>query len=808
MKQRLCFYVLLSTLIFRFQLNAQPFQSLGNLLSFSGTKHGILIKTPEASVSIEVFNANVLHVRISKEKTNAFSYAVSGLPENTFFQVADQGKELLLKTDSMSVRITKVPLRLSFYDHRGRLICEEDKGFGVAWQGGEVTSYHSLLPDERFIGLGEKTGPLDKRGMAFTNWNTDDFAYEANADPLYVSIPFFIGLHDSLCYGLFLDNTYRSDFNFGASNDRFYSFSAAGGDMNYYVISSKDIPGILKNYSLLTGTMPMPAKWALGYQQCRWSYYPDSRVLEVAKTFREKNIPADVIYLDIDYMDQYKIFTWNRNRFSHPKNMIDSLKAMDFHTAVIIDPGIKVEKGYRQYDEGVAKDLFLKYPDGSLYTGQVWPGWCHFPDFTDPRVRKTWGSWFEAYVNLGIEGFWNDMNEPASWGNRFPDLVQFDYDGIGSSHLRAHNMYGLEMARATYEGTRKLMKDLRPLILTRAAFAGIQRYSAIWTGDNNPTDEHMLLGVRMSYGLGLTGVPFAGVDVGGFSGDPTPELFARWISIGAFTPFFRGHTMKGSKDAEPWAFGELVEQISRDYIGFRYRLMPYIYSCFHQAAETGLPLMRTLAIRFPFNAQVYDSRFMNEFTLGDALLISPVESTVNESSVYLPEGDWYNLWTGEKWNGNQTITVKSPLDQLPVFIRSGSIIPMQRLTQSLDENPGDTLIVHVFMGAGKTNFTLYDDDGVSYNFEKGAFSERQIQYDPANKKISITAGIGSFVPSWKSIKFVMHEFDPVKTFTINGRKYKTDLSFCKGLLQLNQLNGIPVQVLNIPWAGGPINITW
>jgi len=808
MKQHLCFYVLLSALILGFQLNAQSFQSLGNLLSFSGTKHGILIKTPEASVSIEVFNANVLHVRISKEETNKFSYAVSGLPENTYFQVADQGKALLLKTDSMSVLITKVPLRLSFYDHRGRLICEEDKGFGVAWQGEEVTSYHSLLPDERFIGLGEKSGPLDKRGMAFTNWNTDDFAYEANADPLYVSIPFFIGLHDSLFYGLFLDNTYRSDFNFGASNDRFYSFSAAGGDMNYYVISSKNIPGILKNYSLLTGTMPMPAKWALGYQQCRWSYYPDSRVLEVAKTFREKNIPADVIYLDIDYMDAYKIFSWSPKNFPHPGKMIDSLKSMNFHTAVIIDPGIKIEPGYRQYEEGIRDELFLKYPDGSLYSGQVWPGWCHFPDFTDPRVRKSWGSWFDAYVNLGIEGFWNDMNEPATWGNRFPDLVQFDYDGIGSSHLSAHNIYGLEMARATYEGTRKLMKDLRPLILTRAAFAGVQRYSAVWTGDNNPTDEHMLLGVRMSYGLGLAGVPFAGVDVGGFSGDPTPELFARWISIGAFTPFFRGHTMKGSKDAEPWAFGESVEQISRDYIGFRYRLMPYIYSCFRVASENGLPVMRSLAIRYPFDSLVYDTRFMNEFTLGPDILVVPVESTKKQSNIYLPDGIWYSLWNGKKYTGKQIISIACPIPKLPVFIRGGAIIPMQKLTQSLNQSPGDTLIIHIYSGDQKSHFMLYDDDGISYRYTHGEYNQRTILFNPEKQEIQLLPIAGSYSPSWKTIRLVLHGFKPLKQCSVNHHTGRFKQSYSQDLLRTDSLAGNPVQVLDIAWQSHQINISW
>jgi alpha-glucosidase len=325
-----------------------------------------------------------------------------------------------------------------------------------------------------------------------------------------------------MVYGIFFDNTSRSKFDFGASSDNTSSsFSAVDGEMNYYFIGGSTVAGILASYAGLTGRMNLPPLWSLGYQQCRWSYYPDTEVLNLARTFRERRVPADVIYLDIHYMDAYKIFTWHPERFSRPKAMLDTLRSMGFHVVTIVDPGIKIDTGYVAHDEGVKNDYFIKYPDGRKYIGSVWPGRCYFPDFTSEPVRKWWGASFARLIEPGVEGFWNDMNEPAVWGQNIPDLVQVNYDGEQATMRQAHNIYGMEMARSTYEGSKALLGGKRPFVLTRAGYSGVQRYSAIWTGDNVPTDEHMMLGVRLVNSMGLAGMPFSGPDVGGFSGDAT-----------------------------------------------------------------------------------------------------------------------------------------------------------------------------------------------------------------------------------------------------------------------------------------------
>ncbi|MDB5009370.1 MAG: alpha-glucosidase, partial [Mucilaginibacter sp.] len=498
-----------------------------------------------------------------------------------------------LNTTSLKLRVSKSPLRFNFYTAEGKALSEDDERFGVNWQNERVINYRKLYPDEKFIGLGEKTGNLNRRGSSYVNWNTDAALHDIESDPLYKTFPFFIGLHSGLTYGLFFDNTHKSYFDFGATTDDKMSwFGADGGDMNYYFFGAQGIKDILKDYTWLTGRMEMPPLWSLGYQQCRWSYMSAKEVLDIAKKFREKQIPADVIYCDIDYMEDYKIFTWNKQTFPDPKAMIDQLKEMDFHLVTIVDPGIKIEEGYRQYDEGIENNYFATYPNGELYTASVWPGRCHFPDFLNEKVREWWGAAFTALTEPGVEGFWNDMNEPAAWGQNLPWMVKF-----GNYYMpEIRNVYGMEMAKGTYNGTRRLLGNKRPFVLTRAAYSGTQRYSAIWTGDNSATDDHLLLGQRLVNSLGLTGMAFTGVDIGGFTGKPTPELMVRWNSLGVYTPMFRNHAAEGTIMREPWEWGEENESIIKKDIEQRYRLLPYIYSGFYQSHQNGLPLSRTLAI--------------------------------------------------------------------------------------------------------------------------------------------------------------------------------------------------------------------
>ncbi|MBN2357290.1 DUF4968 domain-containing protein [candidate division KSB1 bacterium] len=623
-------------------------------------------------------------------------------------------------TDRIELRIQKNPCRLSVLDKSRRLINQDDPGMGMGWDGNEVRCWKAITADEKFFGLGEKTGDVNKRGRQYTMWNSDVPGYGNESDPIYQSIPFFIGLRDGQAYGIYFNNSYRSVFNMGAGNLRYYSFAADGGVLDYYFIYGPQISRVVETYSDLTGHMPMPPEWALGYQQCRWSYYPDSEVLTLAQTFRNKKIPADVIHLDIHYMDSYRVFTWDKDRFPDPKGMLQTLQDMGFKVVVIIDPGVKKDDAYWVAQQGLAGGHFVKYPDGEVYIGQVWPGDSYFPDFSRSQTRGWWGSLFNGLLDDGIDGFWCDMNEPACWGQAFPLETIWDDDGLNSSHKKMHNLYGLLMSRSTREGVQQLRHDERPFIITRAGSAGIQRYSAVWTGDNVASEDHLELGIRLLQGLGLSGVSFTGTDVGGFIGTPTPELFARWMQVGALSPFFRTHSQHGTSDQEPWSFGEYIEELNRRTIEWRYRLLPYLYSLVWQSHQTGAPVIRPLFYHDQEDEATFYHEFQHQFFVGEKVLAAPVTRIGQYlKKVYLPAGKWLDLNDDKIYQGAQTVLVEAPLNRLPLFLRQGGILVGREAMQYVGEKPGADLTVDVFPGQG--TFMLYEDDGASMAYLQGNY---------------------------------------------------------------------------------------
>jgi alpha-glucosidase len=749
-------------------------ETLGNAQHVSQQHTLIIIKTPQAVARVWIYSPTIIRVNISKDfNADDHSFAVIQSPEGniTFDETPD---EVSIHTGQLELRVTKAPIRFNFYTPDGILLSGDDERFGTMWQGENVTNYRKLFPDERFIGLGEKTGNLDRRGSNYVNWNTDAVDYTPKSDPLYKTFPFFVGLHSGLTYGLFLDNTHRSHFDFGASTDHtMYWLGADGGDMNYYFFGAQGVADIIKDYTWLTGRMEMPPLWSLGYQQCRWSYMSAKELLGIAHTFRKHKIPADVLYCDIDYMEGYKIFTWNEKTFADPKALIDELKSMGFRLVTIVDPGIKIEEGYKQYDEGMAKGYFATYPDGEEYTGEVWPGRCHFPDFFRPEVRDWWGKSFSALTKPGVDGFWNDMNEPAAWGQNIPNIMKF-----GERYLpEVRNAYGMQMARATYKGTKQLLGNKRPFVLTRAAYSGIQRYSAVWTGDNTANDAHMLLGCRLVNSLGITGVSFSGVDIGGFSGNPTPELMVRWNSLGVYTPMFRNHAMMGTVMREPWRWGKQNEKVIKKDIELRYKLLPYIYSAFSQSQQSGLPVSRTLAIDYSFDEKVFNVAYQNEFLFGDSMLIAPVTSVQDAAKVYLPPGEWYRFNTDEKFKGGKVVSTHAPLTDLPVFIKAGAIIPMQAVVQNTNE-PGDGILeLHVWNGRKPSSFVYYEDDGVSYDYEQGAYYKRVISFDPVKKQIALSAVEGMFESRFTQLKVVWHEFEGKADKAVANERGEVMISF-------------------------------
>jgi alpha-glucosidase len=743
-------------------------------------------------LQLSVYSPTIIRVRIAPADLGVSqSYAVVQDAGMDFNKMISGDREITLTTDSLKIIVQKNPLRIDFYNAAGQWLDGDAPSLGVSWQGKEITSYRKLTDDEKFIGLGEKTGPLNRREQSYVHWNTDVPAYGLNQDPLYSTMPYFMGIHSNNVFGIFFDNSYRSFFNFGGSTDgTMYFFGADGGAMNYYFFGASTVAGQLKDYTWLTGRMQLPPMWSLGYQQSRYSYMSQQQLLDVARRMRQDSIPCDVMYCDIDYMNGYRIFTWNPKTYADPKAMTDSLKAMDMHLVTIIDPGIKIDSnGYQPYLTGLVNHYFARYPDGQPYTGSVWAGRSHFPDFTRDVVRKWWGENFKVLVDAGVTGFWNDMDEPSAWGQDIPPLIEFGEGKNIVTLKKARNIYGMQMARATFEGTKSLLNGNRPFVLTRAAYSGIQRYSAMWTGDNVPSDDHMLLAYRMINSMGLTGEAFDGVDVGGFMGNPTPELMVRWMSLGVYTPMFRNHTAKGNTSHEPWAWGEWNEKLIRKSIQTRYQLLPYLYSSLYEASQSGMPVNRTLAIEYTHDNKVYETRFENEFLFGPSMLVAPVVSTKEAEQVYLPSGTWYRFGSDEMFEGNTTIWAASPLYDLPVFIKAGAIIPMQNVVQSTADKGDGVMYLNIWYGNDPNSFVYYEDDGTTYRNEQGDYYERAINYNPAVHEITLGNVKGDYVSKFQNVKLMLHGFPAGSEFTVNGQPQKSEGSGERKPLSFQNENG-------------------
>ena len=670
----------------------------------------------------------------------------------------DTGETLTLSSQELKVIIQKQPLKISIMDQQGRILVQESKK-GMAYkETKEVICYKDMKDDDHFYGFGEKTGFLDKRGEKMVMWNSDVYApHNPETDSLYQSIPFFITLSKAGAYGLFFDNTFKTTFDLRSEQDC-YSFASEGGSINYYVFAGPTLKEVLEQYTHLTGKSPIPPKWALGYHQSRYSYETEEEVRELVKTFKDKNIPLDVVHLDIHYMDGYRVFTFDPNRFPNPKQLIQDLKAEGIHVVPIVDPGVKEDPEYPIYQQGVREDLFCKYIEGSIYFGEVWPGNSAFPDFTNEKVRKWWGDNHQFYSDLGIEGIWNDMNEPAVFNEtKTMDLkVMHDNDGDPKTHRELHNVYGLLMGKATYEGLKSKLNGKRPFLLTRAGYSGVQRYAAVWTGDNRSFWEHLQMSLPMVMNLGMSGIPFAGPDVGGFAHDSNGELLTRWTQVGALTPFFRNHSAIGFLRQEPWSFGEKYEEIIRKYIQLRYQWLPQLYTLFKEAHETGVPIMRPLVMEYPEDENTYNLN--DQFMIGDNVIVAPILKPSDEYRVvYLPEGEWYDYWTGEKWIGGKRHLVHAPLDTMPIYVLAGSAIAHGPVRMTTEEKETERTIHIYFQPDREYSFKMYEDDGITFNYENGSFIDYSftIHQDKTTVKIQARKQ-GHYQPEWETIQFMVH----------------------------------------------------
>ncbi len=697
-----------------------------------------------------------------------FSYAITQYASTGYnhLEITEEEERYIITTQKLICHVEKLDLRVSLYDAADKTLINQDE-LGFHWEesyqyGGNIVKMSKTTFDgESYYGLGDKPVHLNLKGKRFENWVTDSYAYGKDTDPIYKTIPFYTGLHHKKAYGIFFDNTFRSFFDFAHERKTVTSFWAQGGEMNYYFIYGPKMSDVVANYTDLTGKPhQLPPMWALGYHQCKWSYYPESKVKEVTSKFRELQIPCDAIYLDIDYMEGFRCFTWNKKYFPDPKRMVKELSDDGFKTVVIIDPGIKIDNEYSVFKEALDKDYFCKRADGPYMKGKVWPGECYFPDFTNPEVRDWWSGLFKELIeDTGVRGVWNDMNEPAVMevpNKTFPDDVRHNYDGNYCSHRKAHNVYGMQMARATYQGLKKFAYPKRPFVITRAAYSGTQRYTSSWTGDNVATWEHLWIANVQAQRMAMSGFSFAGSDIGGFAEQPDGELFARWIQLGVFHPFCRTHSSGDHGEQEPWMFGDEITGIVKKFIELRYQLLPYLYTSFWQYLDEGIPMIKSLVLYDQEDVQTHYRT--DEFIFGDKIFVCPIiEPNSKGRRLYLPKGNWYNYWSNKLVKGGQEMWVDADIDSLPIFVKEGAIIPKYPIQQFVDEKEFDEITLDVYYKKGKENSLLFDDAHDGYDYTKGRYSLRTFKLTGKSNELIIQQHkAGKYNTSYTKFKLNLH----------------------------------------------------
>ncbi|MHA1784631.1 MAG: glycoside hydrolase family 31 protein [Candidatus Helarchaeota archaeon] len=763
---------------------------IGNVDSFTKENDEFCFSTTQKTILIKFLSEKVFRIRMNdlNNSPNEFSWSVIKPNwDEVACKVEERKDQILISTTKLFLTIEKLPFRLIVKNEENTIIWEDSSPSGIGWCDNEVIYMKKLPNNEHYYGFGEKTGGLDKRGYRYRMYTRETPFYQLKTDPLYQAHPYFIGLRENIAYGIFFDNTWETYFDMGKKFKDEYIIGAKNGDLNLYFFYGSTIKEVIKEYTELIGRIMLPPIWSLGFQQCRWGYKDAKKVNDIASKIRKHEIPCDVIVLDIDYMNGYRVFTWDENKFPNPKEFIRNLNEKGFHIYAIIDPGVKIDDDYFMYQEGIKNDFFIKKKEGKYWHGYVWPGKTYFPDYTKEEVRNWWGNKLKFLLDFGISGIWNDMNEPSfniqPYIHRVSTKNLIFYDnGLNTPYEKNHNVYGLLMARATHEGLLKHQPNKRPWILSRSGFPGIHRYAAVWTGDNTSNWQHMAMSIPMLLNMGLSSIPNVGADIGGFHFwinclrkiimKLDKKFITRWHQLGVFYPFCRNHTIFLSKDQEPWQFGEEALDIMKKYIKLRYRWMPYFYNLFVECSENGLPPMRPLLLEFQDDEACHEIE--DEFLWGDSILIAPVvKKNLKLQEIYIPEGTWFNYWTGKKYQGKKTIKLNTDWHEIPIFIRAGAIIPCQPDMEFQGEKELNPLILEIYPDSNiKSTYEFQEDDGETLDYLKGIYSTTRYSLSCENEADSfiINARKGNFKPGTRDYLIIFKFYKKPKKVELNNKE--------------------------------------
>lgn len=746
-------------------------------------------------------DGSVLELRLCSSSMVRVRFSPDGNPgERESFAVVDENIEDVtlsvseqeacyeIFTDKLRIRIDKTPLRLQIFDKYQKLLFCDRPDNGRRCEGTRKTEYKTLRRDEHFFGLGEKTGRLDRRGEQYKMWNSDKPCYSTVEDPLYKSIPFFMSNYR---YGIFLDNTYKTEFKFGTESREWYSFEVPDGEMVYYFIFGKDFKEIIGQYTTLTGKPIMPPKWALGFAQCRGLLTSESLTYEIAEGYRERGIPCDIIYQDIGWTENLQDFEWRKGNYTNPRKMLSDLDSMGFKVILSQDPVIS-KANARQWAEADSLGYFVKdIRTGSTYN-MPWPwgGDCGVVDFTIPEVADWWGAYQQKPLDDGAAGFWTDMGEPAWSNEESPERLVMQHR-LGM-HDKIHNVYGLTWDKVVKEQFEKRNPDKRVFQMTRAAYAGLQKYTFGWTGDSGCADDvakgwaqmENQIPVLLSAGLGL--IPFTTTDISGYCGDiydypAMAELYVRWVQMGAFNPLSRIHH-EGNNAVEPWLFGDDAERYVKEAISLKYSLLPYIYTYAREAHDTGLPLMRAMFLEFPYDSQTYSTD--TQFMFGEELLVAPVvKKNARKRNLYLPEGQWIDFNDKKTvHDGEQWVSVDAPLGVIPMFVRKGSIIPRMPVMNHTREKAVYPVTFEIFPAEpGSTaSFDLYEDDGEDLGYLRDEFMRTEVSCGTLENGLEITVGErlgqGYGIPGERNFIMKVYSEKQFRRVSVDGQSAKKTAS--------------------------------
>ncbi|MCB1765280.1 MAG: DUF5110 domain-containing protein [Candidatus Competibacteraceae bacterium] len=625
---------------------------------------------------------------------------------------------------------------------------------GIGACGENLLLNFALSGVEGCYGFGERTRRLNKLGDSAEFLTVDVVAVFRHTyarddyDPTYVAIPLAILKIGDGFLGLFFDNPGHAVMDAGKSRPGEFWYQAFGGVTDFYALAGPGLADVVRRYATLTGRAPLPPLWALGYHQCRWSYRSATEFRELAAQFAAADLPVSALWYDIDYMDSFRLFTWNRQAFPDPAALNQELQAAGIRAVIIVDPGVKREPGYPVYDSGREQQAFCQTASGRDYVGKVWPGDTVFPDFTLENTRDWWAGRLADFLReSAVDGVWLDMNDPATGYSRSEEM-RFAQGSV--PHDRYHNQYAHFMALASRMACDRLHSEGRPFLLTRSACAGTQRYSAVWTGDNASSWKHLRMALPCSLNLSLSGVAFNGPDVGGFMDDASPELLVRWHQAGCLFPFFRNHAIRHSRQQEPWQFGAEALAAIRGAICTRYRLLPYLYQCFFAHWRDGDPIIRPLLYHYegPEYAHLDD-----QYLVGDALLVAPILHgegqgpeiirhgvKMQERSVLLPPGAWFDLNRGEWLNGGRVLHYAAALDELPLFVRDGAVLPYYSGPLCNSFMDLGKLELHLFCRDRPARFDYYLDDQETRRYQSGGYGVATIlaEIDDQQLRLEIT----------------------------------------------------------------------